>query len=166
MLVLFSPIMWAKEEANSVRELVERLAHPIFPRTADVMAIIRIESEFNPLAVNGKNKGLMQVLHGSFDPCENIAQGVQLLHEYYRILRDPHAAVMAYNSGIGRYLDGVRSEQYLAKFQKLRRKYDTHAQPVGADKDHASSPDHPAHKKGGGAPSPVLCRLQEGREEG
>lgn len=76
-----------------------------------VLAVISIESRFNPIAESVMGaKGLMQIIpkyhldklldHGGeealLDPEVNIHVGAQILHEYYRRLGDQEAALQRY----------------------------------------------------------------------
>jgi soluble lytic murein transglycosylase-like protein len=76
-----------------------------------VLAVISVESRFNPIAESGVGaKGLMQIIpkyhldklldHGGeealLDPEVNIHVGAQILHEYYRRLQDQEAALQRY----------------------------------------------------------------------
>lgn len=117
-----------------VVDIANRLEYQDFPKTVDILAIIRVESAFKPSARNpeasspvGPSNGLMQVQNGSFDVNTNMRQGVGLLREYYiRLGRNKEAAVKSYNIGIGRYKRGgakISAEVYWSKFKKRRSEY-------------------------------------------
>lgn len=74
-----------------------------------VQAIIRVESNFDPLAVSVKNcKGLMQLhpdtaarfgVGNIFDPAENIAGGVRYLNHLLQSFEEIDHVLAAYNAG-------------------------------------------------------------------
>ena len=75
-----------------------------------VRSIIKVESDFNPLAISVKGaQGLMQLMPGTaqelkvsnpFDPCENIRGGVKYLRYLMDLFRgDLVLALAAYNAG-------------------------------------------------------------------
>lgn len=117
----------------------KELAYKDFPTELDILAIIMVESSFNPYAVNKEeskinpkrklppSRGLMQVQNGSFDIYVNMRQGTALLREYYiKLKRNRKAAVKAYNIGIGAYKRGeakISAEEYWAKFKARRKAY-------------------------------------------
>lgn len=102
----------AMPEHRKVMDLVQKLApeYGIYPRLA--MAIIRAESNFNPLAVSPKNaQGLMQLIPETaarfnvkkpFDPEQNIRGGLSYLRwllAYYQ--GNITLVAAAYNAGEG-----------------------------------------------------------------
>lgn len=105
-----------------------------FPRADDIVAIIAIESIFDPNAVSGLRtdpaKGLMQIRHGVWEDLvggkdmrsiENqIKYGAEILEQYYeRAGGNRDLAVMAYNLGITDVLRrGKKNERYLAKYHR------------------------------------------------
>jgi soluble lytic murein transglycosylase-like protein len=77
-----------------------------------VLAIMSVESDFNPRAVSHVGAtGLMQVMphwkkvlglpHELHDPETSIRAGIQILGYYQQMYRDLHLAVTAYNRGPG-----------------------------------------------------------------
>ena len=89
--------------------------HPTFPKAEDILAIVGIESSFNP-SVKSQLKhdpavGLMQVRPGIWDidptklsTIENqIKVGANILAAYYSKLKSPDGAVHSYNIGITNY---------------------------------------------------------------
>ncbi len=102
----------ASPDARKVYELVARLApqYGIYPRLA--LAVIRVESNFNPAAVSPKNaQGLMQLIPETsarfnvkrpFDPEDNIRGGLAYLRWLLAYFRGDVALVAAaYNAGEG-----------------------------------------------------------------
>ena len=110
--------------------IVQRLAYKDFPKTADILAHIRVESSFNPKARNKSERedsvGLMQVQNGPEDEHTNIAMGVSLLREYYEITHSKEGASKAYNIGIGNYRRGkllVSAAEYYEKIKLWKKVY-------------------------------------------
>ncbi|MFN4341477.1 MAG: lytic transglycosylase domain-containing protein [Azonexus sp.] len=102
----------APPEQRKVMELVQKLApqYGVYPRLA--MAIIRAESNYNPLAVSSKNaQGLMQLIPETaerfnvkkpFDPEQNIRGGLAYLRWLLAYFQGNIALVAAaYNAGEG-----------------------------------------------------------------
>ena len=97
-----------------VREIVE-LAHKYeretFPKAQDILAVIGVESRFDPEAKSGLRTdpalGLMQVRPGvwklepeDLEDMENqVKIGSDILAHYYRRYRDKRTTLMAYNAG-------------------------------------------------------------------
>lgn len=71
-----------------------------------IAAVMTVESGGDPNAWNAGSdaRGLMQVLHGSFDPAENIDVGTRMLAGFLRDFRDLRLALAAYNAGPGSVL--------------------------------------------------------------
>jgi hypothetical protein len=116
--------------SKDVLSTVKRLAYKDFPKAADILTIIRIESSFNSQAVNTNEReqsvGLMQVNGGPIDQRLNLAMGVSLLREYYMITGSKEGAIKSYNIGIGNYMKGklpVSGATYYAKFMSHRNAY-------------------------------------------
>lgn len=115
---------------KAVTKIVTRLAYSDFPKAADILAIIRIESEFNPRASNESEResshGLMQVQNGPFDIHENIAQGTAKLREYFMLTHSIKGAIESYNIGPQNWLHRkliVSGEAYYDKYSLQRRVY-------------------------------------------
>jgi soluble lytic murein transglycosylase-like protein len=103
----------AKPDYQSLRELVDRevdgssLRYGIDPLL--VHSVIRVESNYNPVAVSPKGaEGLMQLIpatarrfgvSNSFDVHENIEAGVKYLKYLLDLFGDDKLAVAAYNAG-------------------------------------------------------------------
>ncbi|MBI1787642.1 MAG: lytic transglycosylase domain-containing protein [Acidobacteria bacterium] len=98
--------------SGSVNELVARIArrHDVEPVLVDSM--IRVESNYNPLAVSHKGaEGLMQLVPGTarrfgvantFSPAQNIEGGVRYLKYLLELFKgDQRLALAAYNAGEG-----------------------------------------------------------------
>jgi hypothetical protein len=106
--------------------LAAELAHPVFPKAADILGVVAVESRFKPNARNRESRGLMMVDYPShkrkivrasdlYDPRTNMTIAVAYLRELYEKYRSRRAAIMAYNSGPGAYDRGVRSVAYFKK---------------------------------------------------
>lgn len=119
---------WRKSP-KAVRDIVRYAyehAYSDFPQPIHILAIIAVESAFDPSAVSRKNVGLMQInlpANGkklrNRSMQENIRVGAGLLNEYFNILkRDRRGAVLSYNAGIGNYLNGRYTSRYWSKYQK------------------------------------------------
>ena len=116
-------------------------AHPDFPRVDDIIAIIGVESSFQPNAVSGLKKdparGLMQIRpgvwkippHELMDIEKNIKYGSKILRKYYERLGDKEAAIQAYNVGITAFRRGKTNERYLQKY-KIEKRNIARAQQV------------------------------------
>jgi hypothetical protein len=104
-------------------------AHEGFPSRDDILAIIAVESGFNPQARYKGSHGLMQVqmsshrkdLQGrSISGVEyNVALGSDILYGYYMALGcDKRGAVLAYNAGIGSYLMHHYKPKYYVRYRQ------------------------------------------------
>jgi hypothetical protein len=112
---------------QQIAKLVKQLARSDFPTEADVLSIIRIESSFNPKAVNINERehsnGLMQVQNGPMDPKENITAGIKLLRTYYNRFHSKEAAIKSYNVGPENYarkIYMISAQEYYDKFALQR----------------------------------------------
>ena len=118
---------------KAVSKIAAALAYPDFPTKQDILAICRVESAYNPKAVNPEiskkyphrkrkpSNGIMQVQNGSMDMYANMIQGVARLRENYIRLRSREGAVKAYNIGLTGYLKGrakISAENYWTQFKK------------------------------------------------
>lgn len=120
-----------------VTAIAQEFAYKDFPKVSDILAIMRIESGFNPNAENKSvkehSKGIMQVNGGPMEFRANVTQGVKILREYYLITKSQVGAVKAYNIGIGNYLKNkakVSAEIYYAKFIIHRAVYDQYPRNI------------------------------------
>lgn len=67
-----------------------------------VAAVMTLESNGDPRALSPAGaRGLMQILHGPWDPAENVAMGVHMLADLYARFGDWRLALAAYNAGPG-----------------------------------------------------------------
>lgn len=101
-----------------------------FPKAQDILAIIGVESSFNPDSKSGLRKdpalGLMQVRPGvwninpeNLDSVESqIRYGVAILKRYYKKLGNAEDAIQAYNLGLTKFRRGARNTRYVAKYQQ------------------------------------------------
>jgi hypothetical protein len=65
-----------------------------------VAAVITMESDGDPSALSPADaRGLMQILHGPWDPKENITEGVRMLADFLDQFHDLDLALAAYNAG-------------------------------------------------------------------
>lgn len=122
--------------AQRVVDLAMKYEKPGFPRAPDILAIVGIESSFDPDAVSGLRHdpavGLMQVRPGVWNLNRHslahniekqIATGADILHLYYTKLKSRDAAVAAYNVGMGEYRSGNTANGYVSKYTNERRQY-------------------------------------------
>lgn len=128
-LVKFVASRFKKPEAI-IREIViaaEKYSKPGFPTTTDLLAVIAVESTFNTNAHHKGSWGLMQVeakshhdlYRGNLTNIDtNIRVGSEILTQYYGMTHSRTGAIMAYNVGIGSYLNGYRNRTYLRKVEK------------------------------------------------
>lgn len=118
-----------KSSPQLIQEIVgyvREFAYSDFPRPEHLLAVIAVESSFNPKAHNRGNVGLMQIniaANGkklrSRSMRENIRVGAELLREYYLMLRkDQRATLLSYNAGIGNYLKGRYRSMYWSRYQR------------------------------------------------
>lgn len=123
--------------ALEIVQLAQKYKKPGFPSAEDILAIVGIESSFNPDAKSGLSKdpavGLMQIRPGVWDipaetlkdPEENIKYGSAILHKYYKKLKNPEDAIQAYNIGITNFRNGVEAPRYLNKYNREISNYTT-----------------------------------------
>lgn len=116
--------------AKEIVAMAEANEDKVFPKAADILAVIAIESKFDPTAKNAGAFGLMQIQYGHhkarfqsktdlMDPLYNIRAGTAILHEYNVALRgNKEATILAYQAGIGGYLTGDTKQDYLQKYQR------------------------------------------------
>lgn len=115
---------------QQVVDLAYKYQDKEFPRAEDILAIVGVESSFNPESRSSLRHdpaiGLMQVRPGiwNIDP-EHLAStesqikyGVAILKRYYKRLGNAEDAVQAYNLGITSFRRGQRNNQYVAKYQR------------------------------------------------
>lgn len=113
------------EVAQKVVYHASEHAYQDFPTRDDILAIIAMESRFNPFAKQGGSFGLMQVLlktHKGLITNKNSVEdqvrvGSIILRQYYIDAgRSRKAAVMSYNVGPGAYKKGVRPTKYYKSY--------------------------------------------------
>jgi soluble lytic murein transglycosylase-like protein len=124
------------ELALNVVKLTKKYEKASFPKQEDLLAIIGIESSFNPNAVSGLKKdpavGLTQIrpgvwginsgeLSGNIE--KQIASSADILAQYNKKLKNPENAIHAYNVGLTAFLRGDHNSQYVQKFEKERKQY-------------------------------------------
>lgn len=126
----------------SYEDLIE-LVKEVYPELSEiptglVMAIIKVESNFNPSAVGAAGEvGLMQIKPQTaswvlnkwgrdpglnlYEPVANIETGMRVLFTYRAALERSQGAagwieaIQTYNIGVGAYVNGKRANSYLAK---------------------------------------------------
>lgn len=120
------------EFAREVVQLAHKYSDTVFPTAEDIIAIIGIESGFNPKARSGLKYdpavGLTQVRprvwkklvegHNIHDIENQIRFCAEILARYYRRTHSRDGAVMAYNVGITAYKQGQRNHRYLRKYKR------------------------------------------------
>lgn len=117
------------DDAMQIVQLAHKYEKQTFPKARDILAIIGVESSFDPDAVSGLRRdpavGLMQVrpkiwgltpeeLQGNVE--KQIETGSDILHLYYKKLRHRDAAVAAYNVGMSEFRNGNNAEGYVSKY--------------------------------------------------
>ena len=122
--------------AIEIVTLAKRYEKPSFPRAEDLLAIIGIESGFNPNAVSGlKNDpavGLTQIrpnvwgldaadLQGDME--RQISTSSDILSKYNKHLRNSEDAVHAYNVGLTAFQRVDHNPAYVAKFNNEKGLY-------------------------------------------
>lgn len=104
-LRLSARLRWGKRVPADVRRwafLIVPAARRYHVDPNLVAAVMTMESGGDPRAWSGADaRGLMQVLHGSFDPAENIDSGVSMLAGFLHEFHDVSLALAAYNAGPG-----------------------------------------------------------------
>lgn len=97
-------LRWGKRVPASVRRwafLIVPAARRYHLNPNLVAAVITMESAGDPLAWNHNSdaRGLMQVLHGPWDPAQNITLGTSMLRQYIDEFHDLTLGLAAYNAG-------------------------------------------------------------------
>lgn len=113
--------------ARLIVHLASKNSRQTFPKTRDILAVIGVESSFDPTAQSKLRTdpalGLMQVRPGKWglnpgdltDLEDQIKHGSDILHKYFRKLKDKEKATIAYNVGLQAYRDGKFDQRYLNK---------------------------------------------------
>lgn len=119
-----------RELAHSVAQAADNHQYADFPKAEDIIAIVAIESSFNPKAKSKLKKdpayGLTQIRHQVWkkqignDDMSNvdnqIRHGAAILAHYYARTKNKDKAIMAYNVGITAALRGKKNEEYLRRY--------------------------------------------------
>jgi soluble lytic murein transglycosylase-like protein len=126
-----------------------------------VQSVMRVESNFDPLAVSPKGAmGLMQLIPATarrfgatnaFDPRDNIEAGVKYLRYLKDLLQDDRLALAAYNAGEGAVLrhGGVPPYQETQEYVKrVQQQYDAARIQPGGEKPRPreAAPAQPAFR--------------------
>lgn len=119
----------SRKLVQQVVGLAYKYEDPTFPKAADILAIVGIESSFNPKSRSRLRRdpaiGLMQVRPGIWNISlaelrsieSNIKHGANILRHYYKKLGSAEAAVQAYNLGLTKFRKGGRNKRYVAKYR-------------------------------------------------
>jgi hypothetical protein len=118
----------SKDVSKQVVEQSAQYARKTFPSQMDILAIIAIESKFNPKAESHGNFGLMQIQSKShrdkskgrslFNISANIQIGAEILNEYYVLMgNNIRAATSSYNVGPGTFLKRKVVSTYYDKYR-------------------------------------------------
>jgi hypothetical protein len=125
------------ELAKRIVDVAHENEDPTFPKAADLLSLIGIESSFKPSAVSGLKKdpavGLMQVRPGMWgiepedidDIEEQIKHGAHVLKTYYAKLGDKESAIKAYNVGLRGFRNKLNPDAADRYFSKYSNEYDT-----------------------------------------
>lgn len=113
------------DSQDKILAISQFLAYDDFPKVTDILAVMKIESNFEVFARNRISRGLMQVNHGSYDIAKNISEGVELLRKYYVMLGSKRAAVLAYNAGPANYKRGHFKVLYWKKFEGAKHVFES-----------------------------------------
>jgi hypothetical protein len=109
------------KDAHAAVYYASKYTDESFPTKKDVLAIIAVESGFRSKAKSKTGVGYMQIFYRKTkSDADNVVAGVDLLREYYKILKTERAAILAYNSGIGKYKKKRYTVVYYKKFLKER----------------------------------------------
>ncbi len=124
------------ELASQVVDLAHQYEDSTFPKATDLLALIGIESSFNPKAKSSLNKdpavGLMQVRPSMWgiEPEdidgieEQIKHGARVLKTYYAKLGDKESAIKAYNIGLRGFRNSLNPDAADRYFAKYSNEYD------------------------------------------
>lgn len=96
-------LRWGTHVPQDVKQwafLIVPIAHRYGIDPNLVAAVMTMESGGNPSALSPADaRGLMQVLHGPWDPKQNITEGVRMLSEFLDEFHSLDLALAAYNAG-------------------------------------------------------------------
>jgi hypothetical protein len=120
-----------KKPERLIRQIVTIVNQTVnegFPSRDQVLALIAVESRFDPDAVYRGSYGLMQIqahsnrrrLNGRNlkDALTNIHIGIEILTEYYSTLGNKKKTIEAYNMGILPVMKGKHNSSYYALYEK------------------------------------------------
>jgi hypothetical protein len=127
------------KKAEEIVKLTKKYESPSFPTAADLLAVIGIESSFNPAAKSNlkhdKAIGLTQVrpkiwgihasdLKGNMD--KQIELSADILEKYYQKLGSKDKAIHAYNVGLTnvRHKKGLNPD-YVRKWKQELKRYES-----------------------------------------
>ena len=172
VLIVFLLLLFITNQTNSaefipppeyVVKIARGLSYVDFPTAPDILSITSIESGFDPRAVNKESLGLMQVNNGSKDPLRNMTEGVLLLRQYFLMTHSKAGAIEAYNVGISNYFRGrlrISQREYLTKYLKVRRAYETYYYSwLDSTHTYWMPTDHWCVMGSPGVPGPAGCIL-------
>lgn len=117
----------SEKAAKDIIELASKYAYDTFPKRNDILALIAVESSFNPMAKSKGCLGLLQIEKASHkklingrnlhNPEVNIEVGSKVLNMYYGLTgSNKRGAVLSFNSGIGNYLKHRYKSEYYSKY--------------------------------------------------
>lgn len=120
------------ELVAEVVEYTHKYAKSDFPKQEDLLAVIAVESSFNPNATSNLKHdpaiGLTQIRpkawshkykHSELASIENqIKYGAEILAHNYKRVGDKELALHAYNLGLTSVLRGKRSKTYVVKYHR------------------------------------------------
>jgi hypothetical protein len=126
-----------REFAVQVVKYAHKYSKSTFPSAHDIVAIIGVESSFNPQSVSRLRSdpaiGLTQIRPGAWshkikrqdlNSVENqVKYGAEILHTYYKALGDRRGTVQAYNLGLAGYRKGRTNPRYVVKYEKELAQY-------------------------------------------
>lgn len=125
----------SEDLVNNIVYLAHKYEDETFPRAIDILAVIAVESSFNPKAVSRLKRdparGLMQVRPGvwglNISDLNNIEQqiriGARILNKYYDRTKDADSALQAYNVGITNFRRGKTNPRYSSKVARERETF-------------------------------------------
>ena len=126
-------------EAKKIVELTKKHESSTFPKAKDILAVIGIESSFDPKAKSNlkhdKAIGLTQIrpkiwglhpsdINGNID--KQIKISSEILNKYYKLLGNKEAAIEAYNIGITNLKHNKNlNPEYVNKWKSELKRYET-----------------------------------------
>jgi|SRR5579859_1588287 len=122
------------ELAAKVVQLAQKYEHPEFPKAKDILAIVGIESSFNPKAKSGLKKdpavGLMQFRPSAWKVADandvetQIKKGAEILNTYYRhLFSHKDRAIQAYNIGLAKYKEARDNPEENQEILDAQKRY-------------------------------------------